>query len=146
MGRSGAARAWKCGALERARAWNWGLRSWLVGRVSLILWPAITPGRCEAYGLAAAERLEGKHFENNGSSGGRSGKNSKMVMLRGGFLKLNLICEKLYALERRFRAENGGLTPNMAHTHYAHFTEVRLPPPPPPERVVFHAYVHLPRQ
>ena len=46
MGGSGAARAWKCGALERARAWNWGSPELTCkGRVWLALWPAVTPGR-----------------------------------------------------------------------------------------------------
>ena len=39
----------KLGAPEGARAWNGGLRSWLVGRVWLALWPAANPGLPERW-------------------------------------------------------------------------------------------------
>ena len=38
---------------------KWGLRSWLVGRVWLALWPVVNPGAltdCFAFGLAAVNR------------------------------------------------------------------------------------------
>ena len=62
------------------------LRSWLVGPVSLALWPAVTPGRWLAavnWPWAATEWLEGKEMLKMVVSG--AARNSKMVMIRSGF-------------------------------------------------------------
>ena len=110
MGGSGATRAWKCGALERARAWNAGLWSWFVGRV----WPAVSPRRCQTGRGRRRNGLKVKKFENDRL---RSGKYSKIVMLLSGFFKILFV--KMIMLWSGNLGPKMGVS-KMAHTQYAH--------------------------
>ena len=112
--------AWKCKTPE------------LLGRVWLALFgPAANPRRCRTLCFRAEpavggdERVEIKEILKMVVSGtAKSAKKCKMVMLRNGCFG-NLW--KLYAPERKFRAENGGLSCGT----YPICMHMEVPPPPP---------------
>ena len=100
-----------------------------VGRVWQALWPAANPGAlperfgCSKPAVGGDERVEIKEiFENDGLW---NGKKCKMVMLQSGFFGH---LWKWYALERKFKAENGGLS----RTYPICIHIWKYPPPPPP--------------
>ena len=117
--------AWKCESPER---------SWSVLSVKMrISGTAANPLRCRTLCVRAEQAVGGderveikKNLKIMVSGTAKSAKQCKMVMLRNGFFG-NMW--KLYAPERKFRAENGGLSRGTYPIciHYG-----STPPPPGP--------------
>ena len=127
--------AWKCGAPERA----WAVLSVKMhgSGTSLIRfeWKSESPERPLTRGAAEREpavggdeRVEIKEILKMMVSGtAKSAKKCKMVMLRNGFFFFVGNLWKWYAPERKFRAENGGLSRGT----YPICIHMEVPPPPP---------------